>query len=243
MHRFNRSSFALVGLGLTLAAPAASVAQDAPAGYRPAQAAPVVGPDGKPMTVMAAPAPAAAPHKHLGRILCAKCAAKARKSEMPEGQIVACAHSKNGVCTACAALLAMPGPVTIGTPGPAVAASPSSAPGRAVVASSGAPAARSASGVQVAYDGSGMAEPAPIGVMQANYAQPMPGGMAPAGAPMMAPGQPGRAVVDVGPGQDPIQKKSGAFPHPHIIGHLFGFAGSARRPARPATRRRRRPTP
>ena len=133
----------------------------------------------------------------------------------------------------------MPGPVTVGTPAPAVAASPSAAPGRAVVASAGMPAARSASGVQVAYDGSGMAEPAPIGVMQANYAQPMQGGMAPAGMAVAAPGQPGRAVVDAGPGPDPIQKKSGAFPHPHIIGHLFGLSGigSESREARDAKKK------
>jgi len=223
MHRYARTSLALVGLAL--AAPAAAPAQDAPAGYRPAAAMAAPGLDGQPM---AAPAPAPpAKHAHKGRVLCARCMkAKEAQAQMVPGQIVACAHSKNGVCTTCAALLALPGTVTMGPPPMAVAAAPSGgAPGRAVVA--GGPA----SGVSNAYDPSGMAEPAPIGVMQANYAQAAPGGMTPNGSPMMGamPSQPGRAVAssghDAGPGPAPMQRKSGDFPHPHIIGHLLGFTG------------------
>ena len=228
MHRFARTSLALVGL--SLAVPASAPAQNAPAGYGPAPAA--VGMDGRPI---AAPAAAPAPHAHKGRTICAKCMkAKEAQAQMGPGKIVACAHSKNGVCTACAALLALPGTVTMGSPSPALAtsgmpeSSPSGeAPGRAVVATAGAPA----SGVSVAYDPSGMAEPAPIGVMQANYAKSAPAGMTPPGSATggAMPSQPGRAFAasgpDAGPGPAPMQRKSGNFPRPNVIGHLLGFNG------------------
>ncbi len=221
MRSFARTSLALAGLALVVpsSARAQAPAADAPAGYR---------------AVAPAPAPAAAPHAHRHRTLCAKCM-KAQEARMtPPARIVACAHSKNGVCTACAALLAMPGEVTMGSP--AMAAAPAEAPGRAVASAGQAPsagsphmAAQTNPGVAMAYDPSGGAEPAPIGVIQANYAQNGPAGMPAAGGMDMHASQPGRAMVtkgmDAGPGPAPFQPKSGPFPHPRIIGHLFGLTG------------------
>ena len=200
-------------LGLALIAPMGANAQDAPssapAGYQPAPAvaAPASpGIDGKPM-----PAPVAeAPHKHRARTICAKCAAKLAGG-MPPGKIVGCAHSKNGVCTACQAALNLPGQFVM-TP-----SRPAEAPGRAVASSGSAPAANLAQ--------AGMSEPAPVGVVQANFSQAAPMGAPTAYAPQGSP--PGRAVAESMAGHDPYQKqdKSGGFPHPHIIGHLLGWSG------------------
>src|SRR5690242_11305103 len=102
-----RSSLAM--LGLSLVAPWGARAQNAPAGYQAqvglyAQPAAAAAP--APATpAPAAPAPAAAPHKHRGKVLCARCAAAQNASMMPPGKIVGCAHSKNGVCSACKAAL------------------------------------------------------------------------------------------------------------------------------------------
>ncbi len=241
MRRFHRSSLALIGLSVL--APSAAHAQGgapaAPAGY----AAPMMmGIDGKPVPAASpapavaqasAAAPAARPHVHKKRHLCASCQAKEAQAQgMPVGtQIVACAHSKNGVCPACQTLLAMPGQIVMGAPAPAP--SPGDAPGRAV-ASSGM-SARAGSNVQVAYDPGATPEPAPIGVVQANFAQGpgmgmgMPGmgmpGMGMPAAGMTAPAsQPGRAVVSSGAGSSPYQPKMQGTPRPHILGHLFGWS-------------------
>jgi hypothetical protein len=136
---------------------------------------------------------------------------------MIPGKIVGCEHSKNGVCTACQAALNMPGQFI--TPG--------AAPGRAVASSGmgGSGAVRGGQTQTAIYD-PGMGEPAPVGVVQANFSQ----GGGPAGPPASYAPQampPGRAVVqssDFG-NNDPYQAKSGPFPHPHIIGHLFGWSG------------------
>ncbi len=229
MRSLVRSSLALIGL--TLAATTSARAQDpaanAPAGY---QVAPSPGGlDGKPV----AAGRVAAPHRHKGRVICANCLKKQQAQMMPEGVPVACAHSQNGVCPACKALLALPGTVTVGAPTMAPA------PGHAV-ASAGAPPSmgRGNAASPVAYDPSGMPEPAPIGVIQANYAQGGAMGM-PAPAGMARGSEPGRAMVSsgmgmgpgqggapaMGPGPAPVQKNSGPFPHPQIIGHLFGLSG------------------
>jgi hypothetical protein len=127
---------------------------------------------------------------------------------MPPGKIVGCEHSKNGVCTKCKALLDGPGTFV-------QMAAPASAPGRAVASS--APS--------VADEG--MAEPAPVGVVQAGYSQgygtmPM---QAAAGMPAQA-NAPGRAVAESSAAHDIYHEKSnGGFPHPHILGHLFGWSG------------------
>lgn len=200
-------------LGLALIAPMGANAQyaptSAPAGYQPAAAvaAPASpGPDGRPM-----PAPVAqATHKHKGRTICASCAAK-QAGGMPPGKIVGCAHSKNGVCTACQAALNMPGQFVV------TAAPPAEAPGRAVASAGAAPYANVAD--------AGMSDPAPVGVVQANFSQAAPMGAPPMYAPQAQ--QPGRAVAESMAGHDPYQKKdkSGGFPHPHILGHLFGWSG------------------
>src|SRR5947209_5465852 len=124
-------------LALALIAPINAGAQDvspsAPSGYQPYVAAPApAGPVAQPAP--AAPAPVQAPHKHKGRTICANCAAKqAQMAAMPPGKIVGCAHSKNGVCSACQAALNMPGQfVVMGGPAPAPAPA---APGRAVASS------------------------------------------------------------------------------------------------------------
>ncbi len=239
MRRFHRSSLALIGLSVL--APSAARAQgvapavtSAPAGY----AAPMMGMDGKPMpapAVAQAPAPAQAPvakpHVHKKRHLCANCQAKEAQAQgIPVGaQIVACAHSKNGVCPACQSLLALPGQVIVGNP--------PEAPGHAVASagmapSSGSPhmAARAGSNVQVAYDPGSTPEPAPIGLVQANFAQGGPMAMGAPGMGMMPAGsaagasRPGRAVVASGAGSSPYQPKLNHAPRPHVLGHLFGWS-------------------
>ena len=227
MHCLARTSLGM--LGLALIAPMGVGAQDvsssAPAGYQ--AAAPSVSPapvglDGKP--IPASPAPA--PHKHTGRTLCAKCAAKAQAqaNAMPPGKIVGCAHSKNGVCTACQAALNMPGQfVVMGAPAPAP-----EAPGRAVASSHPSPSAAhmaSRPGRAVAsssYDGPS-GDPTPVGVIQANFS---PAATSATSAAYANPAsQPGRAVAESNAGHDPYQAKSGGFPHPHILGHIFGWSG------------------
>ena len=240
MRSFQRSALAM--LGLSVLAPSASQAQgvapataSSPAGY----AAPMMGLDGKPLAAypapvaQAVPSPAAAPHKHRGHKVCASCRAKELQAQgMPAGgQIVACSHSKNGVCPACQTLLAMPGPMLTASQASEAAA------GHATVSSdAGSPqmGSRAGSNVQVSYDPGAMPEPAPVGVVQANFAQgggaPMPmmgqgmGMPANNGARAM-PSPAGRAVVSSGAGSSPYQPKMNGTPRPHILGHLFGWSG------------------
>ncbi len=178
----------------------------------------------------AAPQPAF--HVHNGRTLCARCAAKeaqarASMNAKPPGKIVGCAHSRNGVCTACQAALSQPGEfITMGGPAPVA-----EAPGRAVASKGPSPSAahvasrpgRASASAPAPFDGV-EGDPAPVGVVQANYSPAAPSGM-PASYAAMAPQQPGRAVAESGAGHDPYQKKSGSFPHPHIIGHVLGWSG------------------
>ncbi len=242
MRSLVRSSLALMGLTAVLAPCGVFAQTAAPAGYAPAaNSVMVMGPDGKPVMAQPAPAPAPAPttaatpapaparHAHKLGMLSAH---RAKKPDMtpPTGRIVACAHSKNGVCPACRTLLEMPGTFTMGTP----ASSPSTeAPGRAMVSHS--PTARPAApGVnqfaqanQAVYDPSMSPEPTPIGVMQTNYAQP---GMVPAaasGVPTASSMQPGHALAASGASPAPFQHKSTSSVNPHVIGHIFGYSGVA----------------
>ncbi len=150
--------------------------------------------------------------------ICAKCQAKfaaAGNSAMIPGKIVGCEHSKNGVCTACQAALNMPGQfVMAGQPQPATA------PGRAVASSYG----QRRPGRRHGRAGPGRRGPGQLLARR-------PGGH-PDGSPMRAPAgyapqasAPGRAVAESNAGHDPYQPKSGPFPHPHILGHLFGWSG------------------
>ena len=244
MRRLARISLGM--LGLALVAPRGVEAQNAPTptpsgyyqatqapaamtgNYQPAQApapAPAAAPrvaDGKPMPAKAAAVEA--PHKHRGRTLCAKCAAKLQaQNGMPAGTIVGCEHSKNGVCPSCAAALNMPGQFVM------AGAAPVEAPGRAVASSSASPAVRGGQ-PGVPY-GDQMGEPAPVGVIQAGFSQ---AGSAPTGAPAgLAPrgaqDAPGRAVAESTAGHEPYQVKSGPFPHPHIIRHLLFFSDRSER--------------
>ena len=203
-------------LGLALIAPTGARAQVAPttmpSGYQVAPANAYA-----PGSAPAAPAarPVEAAHKHRGKVLCARCAAKLQApGTMPPGQIVACEHSKNGACPACLAALSMPG--TFVTAGGQPAQAAVEAPGRALASSGAAPAQ--------GFDPN-LVEPAPVGVVQANFSQGGPAGM-PAGlAPQANPNAPGRAMVESNAGRDPYQARSGPFPHPHILGHLFGWSG------------------
>ena len=248
MRSFARTSLGL--LGLALMASGVASAQDAstamPSGYRPyagpadssTPASASVAPTGLDGRAMPA---AEAPHKHKGRMICAKCAAKAKMpagtNAMPPGTIVGCEHSKNGVCTACQAALNMPGTFSV------AGAKSAEAPGRAVASSGPAPMASPsayASGVARADSmEAGMAEPAPIGVVQANFSQGGPMA-APAGAAMAPHGAmaPGRAMVESNAGRDPYQAKSGPFPRPHILGHLLGFSGIGAERAEEKARRK-----
>jgi hypothetical protein len=239
MRHFARTSLGMLALGLI--APITASAQDgatvlsggylsavapaAPAGYQPASAvqpsnAGPVGPDGKPLAASAAPAPGTAPalkHIHRWRTVCPACAAKTAgpkpSAVMPPGTIVGCSHSKNGVCTACKAALEMPGEFV------QASASAPSAPGRAV-ATSAAPA-------RVGGYDDPMGDPAPVGVVRAGYSQSygtMP--MQPPVGAAAAANAPGRAVAESSPTHDFYQTKSNnGFPHPHIIGHIFGWSG------------------
>jgi hypothetical protein len=209
--------------------PAQSAAPDdspsaPPAGYQSASAVRSSGmTSAKPGP--ASTAPASTPelkHIHRWRTICPACAAKSAGPKptavsMPPGRIVGCAHSSNGVCTKCKALLEMPGTfVQAGTPA-------ADAPGRAVVSNG-----ESGKAAEVAEYGP-MAEPAPVGVVQAGYAQsygtmPM---QAPAGMAVQT-NAPGKAVAEATPTQSRDfyhEKSNNGFPHPHILGHLFGWSG------------------
>lgn len=248
MRLFVRTSLALVGLSAVLNPSVIFGQMAAPAGYAPApvpSTAPIpgtmmiVGPDGKPVPVAApapavAPAAAAKPHKHKLKTLCASCA---KKQDMMMGgtKIVACAHSKNGVCPTCRTLLEMPGTVTMGAPAPNPAMA-AEAPGRAMVSSSpagqpGMPANQFAAQSAV-YDPSMTPEPAPIGVMQTNYAQPgMMAAAAPAapagGVPTASSMMPGHAVAESSGNPAPFQHKPTSSKNPHIISHLLGVRNVA----------------
>ena len=234
-----RSSWTMLSLSAALLPAVAAAQAPAPAGYAPAPAgyatAPtqIVGQDGRVMTLpamaqpAAAPAPAAASHnhKHRGRTLCAACA---RKEQMAMGErIIACAHSKNGVCPSCQALLAMPGAITVGAP------AAGEAPGRAVASNMPAPgagnpammAARSGA-MPAVYDPSSTPEPTPIGVMQTTYAQPGAMPAAPSSVPTATSMQPGHAVAEsMGASPAPFQQKPTSSRNPKVIGHLLGFSG------------------
>ena len=248
MRNIVRTSLALVGMSAALV-PVAGLAQTAPAGY--AQTPPpgtmmIMGQDGKPVAVSPGPAPVAAPvaghkqhmHLHSKKTVCASCAKK-QEMAMSGARIVACAHSKNGVCPACRTLLEMPGTVTMGAPAPAPAPG-GEAPGRAMVSSNGPagnPAAMQTSQYasqpsQAVYDPSMSAEPTPIGVMQTNYARPgmMPAGPAGAQGPGMANSiptagsmKPGHSMNESGVNPAPYQHKSTSSANPHVIGHVLGF--------------------
>ena len=241
MRNIVRTSLALVGMSAALV-PVAGYAQTAPAGYRqaPAQGMMIMGMDGKPVGVSPGPAPATGhnhTHLHNGKVMCASCAKK-QEMAMSSTRIVACAHSKNGVCPTCRTLLEMPGTVTMGAPGQAPVGE---APGRAVVSSNGPdsnPAMQTnqyaSQTSQAVYDPSMTPEPAPIGVMQTNYARP---GMNPAG-PAAAPSgamansiptagsmMPGHSLNDSGVNPAPYQHKPTSSGNPHVIGHLLGIKG------------------
>ncbi len=242
MRSFIRPGLTLLGLSAVFT-PAIALAQNAAsAGYAPPTTnVMVMGLDGKPVIAQLAPAPVAAPasipaqsparhSKKFGMMP----AHRAKNVQMtpPTGRIVACAHSKNGVCPTCQALLEMPGTVTMGAPSPAPSAE---VPGRAMV--SNQPTARpSASGMnQVAqmtpvaavYDPSTGPEPTPIGVMQTNYAQPGMAPVAPSSIPSASSMQPGHALAASGASPAPYQHKSTSSANPHVLGHIFGYAGVA----------------
>ncbi|WP_435017664.1 hypothetical protein TA3x_005282 [Tundrisphaera sp. TA3] len=222
MHRFARTKLALVGL--TVAAPLAAQAGDIPSyakgGFRtPAQ---TVGLDGRVVKANPSPgAPVAPVTRAVGSAPMVMTEAQARA--MPsQGRIVACAHSRNGVCPACQAVLDMPGQVTM-MPDAAPSAAPAEAPGRAVAS---APAA-AAPGMGLASSEEG---PMPIGVVRTNFSNGNAGAMgmaAPAGPASAAMSAPGRAVA----APDPMMGVSSApYQHrrseanPKILGHLFGWS-------------------
>lgn len=246
MRRYIGAKFALVGL--TVAAPLAASAGDIPTysngGFRtPAQS---VGRDGR--VKQAAPSPATATAgpgvtQAVGSATMVMSEAEAR-AMTPPGKIVACAHSRHGVCPECQKVLDMPGTVTMlhsSAPAPAgavaaTAAAPASEPGRAVVSAgpSHSPVQHAGGALALTAPDEG---PAPIGVVQANFqngAGPQPVGMVPGmgmqrGGP--APGMmgaPGRAMaggVDpmAGAGSAPYQKPRSEL-RPNILGHLFGWS-------------------
>jgi hypothetical protein len=195
----------------------------APAGYQPASAVQSSGmATSKPAAASTAPAPELK-HIHRWRTICPACAAKSAGPKpqgvgMPPGKVVGCEHSKNGVCTQCKALLEKDGQWVVqgGTP-------VADAPGRAVVSNG-----ESGKAAEVADYGP-MADPAPVGVVQAGYAQsygtmPM---QAPAGMAAQV-NAPGKAVAESTPSQSRDfyhEKSNNGFPHPHILGHLFGWSG------------------
>lgn len=245
MHSLVRSSFAWAGLSAALMPAVASAQAVAPAGYASSPSPTMmIGMDGKPVAVQpvsghatpgqapAMPAAAPAPHKHKLKTLCASCMKK--QQAMPVERIVACAHSKNGVCPTCQALLAMPGAVTIGAPAPA----PGEAPGHAVAGATPAPSPATAPGmaqyaaqsapVSAVYDPSQTPEPTPIGLMQANYAA-MPGAVpaAPSSVPTAGSLQPGHAVAASGNSPAPFQHKTTSSKNPKIISHMLGFRNYA----------------
>ena len=239
MRLFVRSGLALVGLS-TVLAPASTFAQmGAPAGYAPvAASAPgtmmMVGPDGKPVAMApaagsAAPTAAKHTHKHKLRTVCAGCAKK-QEDAMAGAKIVACAHSKNGVCPACRTLLEMPGTVTMGAPMAAPAPN-AEAPGRAMVSSGPAgqpgmnPNQPQYAAQAAVYDPSMTPEPTPIGVMQTNYARPgmMPAAPAAGGVPTASSMMPGHGLAGTSANPAPYQHKPTSSANPHVVGHLLGL--------------------
>jgi len=243
MRSLVRSSLALVGLSAVLSPVVAHAQNTAPAGYAPAAGnVMVMGLDGKPvmaqLAASSAPAPAPAPapmpteapaphkHNHNLKAICANCLKKQQAMPMPTGRIVACAHSKNGVCPTCQSLLAMPGTVTVGAP---ATLAPAEAPGRAMVSNQpSAPATNSyaqSNPVAAVYDPSTGPEPTPIGVMQTNYSQPGAVPAGPSSVPTAASVQPGHALAASGGNSAPFQHKSTSSANPHILGHIFGYSG------------------
>jgi hypothetical protein len=160
----------------------------------------------KPEAVMVAPAASMTPMAHMGHNH-----GPIPTAGMPEGsRIIGCAHSSNGVCKTCKALLEMPGEVMVVVPGTAAPTAPTLAaaqPGRAVATDAMPGRAVVAAG-----------DPEPIGVMQTNYSANVPAGAAAKPAAPAMPAQPGR-----GPflGEQHETK-------PHILGHLFGFSAMQR---------------
>ncbi len=233
MRFLDRSSLALMGLALALAPMGVQAQTAAPAGYAPpANPTMMMGMDGKPMPVqpVMAQQAAPAPHAHKFRTMCANCMKK--QQAIPAERIVACAHSKNGVCPTCQALLAMPGTVTMGSPAQAPAANPvGEAPGRAMVSHQPSPggaqyAAQSAP-MSAVYDPSSTPEPSPVGVMQTNYAQPgaaLAAPTAPSSIPAAGSMMPGHALVGSGANPAPFQHKPTSSKNPHIISHLLGYS-------------------
>ena len=239
MRRFSHAKLALVGL--TVAAPLSAQAGEIPSysngGYRtPAQ---TVGKDGRlikatPTAATAAASPGVTQAMAPGQTM-VMTEAQAR-AMVPPGKIVACAHSKAGVCPACQAVLDMPGTVTVlnsgaPTPAPTVASapagavlpSPSDAPGRAVAMSEGPSPVQHAHGAAMGLS-SPDEGPTPIGVVQTNFQNGAqagmmgpqgttgmmgPQGMPPAGSTPFNPmmGPPGRAMAG---GGDPMSMMGGA---------------------------------
>ena len=228
MLRFARTKLALIGL--SVAAPLAARAGDIPSyakgGFKtPAQR---IGHDGK--VIKATPSPgtlAAAPTLAAGSAPMVMTEAEARAMMSP-GRIVSCAHSRNGVCPACQAVLDMPGTVTMmhSAPSPAAAAE---APGRAVVSAPGyAPTSAIAAQVPMGFSGSPEEGPMPIGVVRTNYQDGAAMGMAmPAGPASARMATPGHAVAAsdpmMGAGSAPYQKPQKEL-NPHVLGHLFGWS-------------------
>ena len=243
MRIFVRTSLALVGMSAALAPVVGWAQTAAPAGYAVAPGTMMImGADGKPVAVSPGPASAAMPaasahkHNHKSRVLCASCAKK-QEPTMGGAKIVACAHSKNGVCPTCRTLLEMPGTVTMGAPAPGMAPS-GEAPGHAMVSSGSQPMQPgmpmnqyAAQPAQAVYDPSMTPEPTPIGLMQTNYARPgampnMPAGAMGAAAPNSIPTagsmMPGHSLNESGVNPAPYQHKPTSSKNPHVIGHLLG---------------------
>jgi hypothetical protein len=128
----------------------------------------------------------------------------------PGAQIVACAHSKNGVCASCRKWLTAPGEMVM-VQSDAAPSLAKAAPGRAAVGPT--PVA----GYAVAE----APEPEPIGVMKTTYNQVGPNG-APAGRASTGRASAG-APAPVAPGSTPYISKADEH-DPHVLSHLFGFS-------------------
>ena len=81
--------------------------------------------------------------------------------------------------------------------------------------------------VSAVYDPSQMPGPTPIGVMQANFAQPGAMPAAPASVPTARSLQPGHAVAEAGSSPAPFMHKSTSSKNPMILTHLLGFRNYA----------------
>ena len=77
--------------------------------------------------------------------------------------------------------------------------------------------------VSAVYDPSMIADPAPIGVMQTNYAQPGMAPAAPSSVPTATSLQPGHALAESGASPAPFQHRPTSSKNPRIISHLLGF--------------------